>query len=89
MQSHGIDSLWGNEKQGKIWSGPTPAAQRDNTDIFTSWSKIKHKIVKESLKGTEQVMRSFPSGGSYKFKLQIEEKESYLPRFYLQDYNLV
>lgn len=64
LQSHGIDSLWGNEKQGKIWSGPTPVAQRDNKDIFTNWSKIKHKIVKESLKGTEQVMWSFPSGES-------------------------
>ena len=92
LQSHTEVSFRGNEKQGNIWSGPTPCilpAQRDSKDMFTDWNTIKHKIVKKSLKGTEQVMWSLPSGGSQKFKLQIEEKGSCVPRFDLQDYNLV
>lgn len=90
-----IVSLWGNEKQGNIHSGPTlciAPAQRENKD--KSQTCNKPKIVKKCLEDSGQVMRSLPSGGLWKFKLHMEEQGGsvmplVLPLFALHNYNLI
>ena len=43
LQSQGIVSLWENEKQGKIWSGPTPASSQHRGTTKT-YSQTETKL---------------------------------------------